>query len=359
MKRLLLFAPVLISLLAANIGCQSANMGMLGKTPMKLFSKKDVEEEKPNAVRMAVIWKDAVYEDVGTPKTRGMGGRIYFYDDKNKPVQAFGELIVYGFDDTRANPDKKPKKFMFPEEDFQNYLSKSDLGDSYSVWIPWDEVGGIRKAISLIPIFKTTDGRILKSGQTLCTLPGRAPDPSEFESIDDRDPHVKTFHNNLYGATQAGGKGSNGSFVKQASAVDHEKLINEVGSRSATVSYKTRTENVRATTINLTKSMADRIKRLPPQETTTPKVKPKDSKMEDLDKKLNEHKTMMENHFKQVRRKESEAKSKENSKPNSIGVPSIGNPNLSRVRSDLIRKQTTVTKFPTQRPVFGKPGDFN
>ena len=354
MKRLLFLFPVLLMVSAANLGCQTANMNLLNKSPMNLFSKKETEAEKPVPVRMAVIWKDAIYEDVGKPKTRGMGGRIYFYDEKNQPVEAFGELIVYGFDDSKSDSEKKPKKFVFPENEFQNYLSKSDLGSSYSVWIPWDEAGGIRKAISLIPIFKTSEGQLLKSGQTLCTLPGRAPKPGEFNNIDDRDPHIKTFHNNLYQAEQASNDRLNNSYVQQASAVDANELVNQVGSQSATVSYQARKRKIRTSTINLSKSLSDRIKQLPAQaQAPTQPVSAPVQKMDDIDRKLQQHQDLMKKHLEAMRKQKSAKASSENAEPQKKKPLGLGR------NSDPTRTPATVAKFPTQRPVFGKPGEFN
>jgi hypothetical protein len=141
-------------------------------------SKKEKSDDSPLPQTMAAIWKDSVFEKPGTPSVRGFGARIFFYDEDNQAVKADGELIVYGFDDSnelKADNSKADRKYVFQVDKFQTHFSETDLGPSYSVWIPWEKVGGFRKTITLIPVFKTSDGRVIKSGQSINVLPGRNP----------------------------------------------------------------------------------------------------------------------------------------------------------------------------------------
>ena len=142
------------------------------------LSKKDEEPESKPPLSMAAIWKDSVFEKPGTAPVRGFGARIFFYDEDNQAVKADGELIVYGFDDSvknRQDSSKADRKYVFKADKFQSHFSETDLGASYSVWIPWEKIGGFRKTITLIPVFKTSDGRILKSGHSINVLPGKNP----------------------------------------------------------------------------------------------------------------------------------------------------------------------------------------
>lgn len=141
----------------------------------KLKAERERDFEPTLPTTMVVTWKGSVYENVGV-KTRGFGGRVFFYDDANNAVAADGELTVYGFDDANKKEDASAdKKFVFRASEFQSHKSENGLGVSYSFWIPWEKVGGYRKTISLIPIFKTVDGRILKGGQSVNVLHGRTP----------------------------------------------------------------------------------------------------------------------------------------------------------------------------------------
>lgn len=143
----------------------------------KLTAEREKDFEPSQPVSMVVTWKGSVYETVGA-KARGFGGRIFFYDEANNAVSADGELTVYGFDDSnKKSGDSSPdKKFVFRASEFQTHKSENGLGVSYSIWVPWEKIGGYRKTISLIPIFKTADGRILECGQSVNVLHGKNPE---------------------------------------------------------------------------------------------------------------------------------------------------------------------------------------
>lgn len=137
--------------------------------------RKEDQDEDAKPVTMAAIWADSVYEKPGLPNVKGFGGRIFFYDADNTAVKADGELIVYGFDESNKEKTEyiADRKFVFPRDKFQSHYSENDLGAAYSVWVPWEKMGGYRKSITLIPMFKTADGTLIKCGQYICTLPGR------------------------------------------------------------------------------------------------------------------------------------------------------------------------------------------
>jgi len=128
--------------------------------------------------KIVAIWTDAVLHQPGKPPTRGFGGRLMFYGpDESSPIKVDGTLIVYAFDEEGRSPtDVKPdRKYVFPPDQFARHYSKSKLGHSYSVWIPWDEVGGPRKEISLIARFIPKNGAAIVSGQSRQILPGVPP----------------------------------------------------------------------------------------------------------------------------------------------------------------------------------------
>lgn len=141
--------------------------------------KKSSNNKQEAPVNMVVIWKDAVLENTGSASVRGFGARIYFHDAQNQPVKAEGELIVYGFDDpnysTEVSTRTPTKKFVFTNEQFQSHYSESDLGASYSIWLPWEPVGNYRKSIALVPVFKTSDGKLINGGSSTNVLPGKPP----------------------------------------------------------------------------------------------------------------------------------------------------------------------------------------
>ena len=132
--------------------------------------------------RIVVIWADDVLSQPGKPATRGFGGRIYFYSVGGKAIPAEGQLIVYAYDDSQAQQgaERVPtKRFAYTAEQFATHFSESQLGPSYSIWLPWDASGGERKEISLVPVFTSTAGKIVMGTQTTNILPGRAPNTDE------------------------------------------------------------------------------------------------------------------------------------------------------------------------------------
>ncbi len=159
-----------LALTAALAGCASMNLN----TSVPWAKKEKPQETRPQ--RMVAIWTDTVLHTAGKPSTRGFGGRLYFYDDKSKAVPVDGSLVVYAFDDSRGGVTRQPdKKFVFKAEDFVRHADETQLGQSYSVWLPWDALGGERTQVTLIPLFTSTTGDVLAGQQSKHVLQGREP----------------------------------------------------------------------------------------------------------------------------------------------------------------------------------------
>ncbi len=163
-------------------GCASLTGGDKAKNKSKKdsswFSWKKKEYQTPHS--MAVIWSEDVLTVPGKPPTRGFGGRIYFYNEKSQAIPVEGELMVYGYDESAVKPASTAapaadKRFRFTSEQFTQHFSESELGASYSIWIPWDEAGGFSKKVSLIPAFTCKDGRLVRGEAAKLTLAGRSP----------------------------------------------------------------------------------------------------------------------------------------------------------------------------------------
>jgi hypothetical protein len=168
MKRLLLFG-----LLLAAGGCASLDF------KKAIPWAKDETPQDSNPQRLVAIWTDTVLHTAGKPSTRGFGGRLYFYDDKNKAVPVEGTLVVYAYDDARGGSlNREPdRKFVFRPEEFVDHADSTQLGQSYSVWIPWDAMGGARTQITLLPMFTTNKGEVISGQQAKLTLLGADPLP--------------------------------------------------------------------------------------------------------------------------------------------------------------------------------------
>ena len=165
-------------LMIATAGCSTLTGSKNTKNSKKdaswsLFKKKDYQV--PQSIN--VTWTYDIFTKEGKPPTRGFGGRLYFYNEKSQAIPVEGELTVYGFDDTNRNHDgssieSADKRFRFTAEQFTTHFSESELGASYSIWIPWDAAPGTQKKIMLIPTFKTKDGPVLRGNAATVLLPG-------------------------------------------------------------------------------------------------------------------------------------------------------------------------------------------
>ncbi len=168
---------VAVCMMMGMVGCASTDFAEYKKQIPWIG-----EGEEPTGVpvSMVAIWSDTVaFHGRGKP-TRGFGGRIYFYDEKSHPIKVDGKLVVYGFDatedengDPAVDPSRPQRKFIFTPEQLSALHSESDIGASYSVWIPWDEAGGFKKKINLAPYFSPSDGVVVPGDLARLVLPGK------------------------------------------------------------------------------------------------------------------------------------------------------------------------------------------
>jgi len=179
MKKNCTFSPLRVVLLVLTAAWLAAAAGC---SPLKFDAKLPWfgdKDDKPVApTKVVAVWKDAVLHRSDQAPVRGFGGRLMFYDNKSKePVRVEGDLVVYAFEeDGRRRSDTKPdRKYVLTGDQFAEHYSKSEIGHSYSIWLPWDAVGGSQKKISLIARFKPTEGPQIISEQASSMLPGPTP----------------------------------------------------------------------------------------------------------------------------------------------------------------------------------------
>ena len=145
------------------------------------------KEEKPGKPdRIMALWNDTVMTQPNQPPIRGFGGRLMFYEGKKEaPVKIEGTLVVYAFDETGRSADntKPDVKFVFTPDQLPAHYSKSKIGHSYSVWLPWDAVGGVQKEVTLIARFEPKDASAVISQPARQLLPGRIP-PDRIRAVE-------------------------------------------------------------------------------------------------------------------------------------------------------------------------------
>jgi len=164
-------------------GCSSFEIDKFDMTKsIPWGAGKDGETKAP--MKVVAVWTDTVLSEGMKPATRGFGGRLMFYDTEGgKPIKVKGSLLVYAFDETgrdveQAKPDRK---YVFTAEQFEKHYSKSSLGHSYSVWLPWDAAGGPLREISLLVRFQPTKGSVVIGDASKHHLPGpNEKDPTKY-----------------------------------------------------------------------------------------------------------------------------------------------------------------------------------
>ena len=162
----------LLACLMMNVGCQTFTTSQKWKWPW------DTAEDVPQIPdRILPIWTDTIMHQQGKPGVRGFGGRIYFYaSDETDAVEIDGGLVVYVFDTDKMDPHSPlpEKKYVFPPEHMKKHMSEAPLGKSYSVWLPWDEVGGESRSLTIVTRFEGTNGGVVLSQPAVKFLPGLA-----------------------------------------------------------------------------------------------------------------------------------------------------------------------------------------
>ncbi len=224
-------------LLLCLAGCESVQDKPAG-LPDFIHRSAD-QEPVTKPARMAVIWSEAIYRFPGREAVRGFGGRIYFYDDQHQSVPVQGELIVFAFDDTdKDSASNVPsRKFVYTAEQLAQHYSETELGHSYSVWIPWDAVGGQQKDLTLMPVFRATGGQLVRAEATKNVLPGTdEPEQAIAKNKPAREPREVRFR-------QAG----------------YERQVDPRSERQANPQNDSSTPRIQATTIPLSAGLTRQL----------------------------------------------------------------------------------------------------
>ena len=308
----LISLPILLVIAFCVSGCSSFNPTINQLNPLQKMNAES-EKESQLPLRMAIMWKDSVIHGAGTNPTVGFGGRVFFYNMDDETVQADGELTIYGYDDENTST-AADKKFVFRQEEFHNHYDDAGLGPSYGVWIPWQKAGSTRKSVSLFPVFKTTDGRIIRGGQSIVILPGKAPQKEQLAKTDilsspfQEEPVLQ----------QAFYDGTTDSKVVFAAGESTQGSVNR------------QTSGIKTTTISVPKNMGRRLSQLPNQTTNPAAIQP-----DELEKIL---KRFQANQTPGLRATNDAIGSNDSDKPNSLF--------------------NAPAKTTAQPPVFGQPGSL-
>lgn len=162
------------------VGCSTLDFDLRKRIPWG----EGAEGRLDPPLKIVAMWTDTVMSRGGAGATRGFGGRLMFYGEEGtKPIRVKGSLVVYAFDETGRDPEntRPDRKYVFTGEQFEAHYSKSALGHSYSVWIPWDPAGGPLREISLLVRFTPEKGPVVVGEASRQVLPGYSTnDPAQY-----------------------------------------------------------------------------------------------------------------------------------------------------------------------------------
>lgn len=156
-----------------KISSEKAGLPAPSAAPAKVAES---ASETPPAVtpsKLAVTWSEAILTPPNGLPTRGFGGRVYFYDAKQKAVAVDGELVVFAFDELRTPAAPAPqRKYVIRAHELPRHFGATQLGPSYSIWVPWDAAGGPENAVSLLVRFTSVSNAVVLGEPTRSVLAG-------------------------------------------------------------------------------------------------------------------------------------------------------------------------------------------
>ena len=167
------FLPLLFLLCA---GCSSV-------APPKAFRNPLFDERPKTPGRMVAFWQCYTQSNLdGDMPFRGVGGRIQFYNEKNRnePIKVKGDLTIFLFDANDPVPlhSVPVQQAVFQKETLSAFHRKDSLEiNGYDFFVPVDELGNEEMELQVWAVFheykkpdKTT--ALIYSTPAVVTLPG-------------------------------------------------------------------------------------------------------------------------------------------------------------------------------------------
>lgn len=153
----------------------------------------DLNEPYPSPVKLAATWTPDTLIQVGRTPTRGFGGRVFFYNEKSQAVPVEGTLTIHGFDEHSEDPEAAVKRFVFTPEQLTRHFGQSDLGASYSIWLPWDAAGGDQRRVSLVTSFQAANGTTVQGIPATMLLPGKDTSLHAADKVAELSPQYQKY----------------------------------------------------------------------------------------------------------------------------------------------------------------------
>lgn len=188
LQRVLLFGclPWLILNLC---GCQLFNPFVFSKE--KSVKKIPTATAQDPVIEIICLWEAAEGLGLDDKPTRGFAGKVMFFTKgQREPVRINGDVRIYVFDDlgTEEEQQKPIHHFDFEEGVFQAFLSDSNIGHSYQLFIPYTRKNSYKTNCALRVKLIPPEGRPVYSKISPVTLPGTAPPAQRASNASTQQP---------------------------------------------------------------------------------------------------------------------------------------------------------------------------
>jgi hypothetical protein len=170
-------------------GCATLNLPW----DKEKFSKATAQNP---VVQIVCLWEQAEGRDPEGVPCRGFAGQILFLSNRHAtPVEVDGDVRIYLFDNvgTTEEQSKPLRQFDFTTEAWELHLSKSAVGPSYSVFVPYVRRGQFNPQCSLRVRLTPKVGPTIFS--PLSTIPlrnsGNAPEATAVSPVNSPEDRVQ------------------------------------------------------------------------------------------------------------------------------------------------------------------------
>jgi hypothetical protein len=145
-------------------------------------------------VQIICIWQQAEGRDPEGMPCRGFAGQILFLANRNaQPVEIEGDVRIYLFDNVGSTEEQsRPlRQFDFDNGSWKLHLTKSAIGPSYSVFVPYVRRGQLNAQCTLRVRLTPKDGPTIFSEFSSLPLKGPATVPETTMISQPADPEIR------------------------------------------------------------------------------------------------------------------------------------------------------------------------
>ena len=161
----------ILSLIVLSSGCTALNVS-------RMFKPEIVADERHPVIDIMCLWEAAEGTGLDGMPCRGFRGQILFFTAGQKsPAKVDGDIRIYVFDATGpdGDPSKPIHQFDFPGLAWNTFLTETNFGNAYQLFIPYTKRGSDHSDCQLRVRFTPTVGNTVHSRACAVALPGTKP----------------------------------------------------------------------------------------------------------------------------------------------------------------------------------------